>query len=258
MLLEPAAAQRRGRSTPPKAPQKAPQTAPARRERPVPFAVGEKLTYDISWSSYVTAGSATITVQEKKPSYNSVAYYIYAEGGPGPLLARLYDLYYRADTMLDAYSLLPQRASVFSREGKRQRMRITMFDRRANTASYEVQTRTNVKKNLRIPAYSQDPLGAIYVLRALSLKVGDRFSVPICDAGETYKVDVAIGAPETVKSGIGDVRAWKITPTLPKEQAGGAQRLTLWLSDDARRLPVKMQAQLAVGTFDLTMRSAGK
>ncbi len=254
MLLEPASAQRRGQGAPQKPTQKAP-AAPARRERPVPFAVGEKLTFDVSWSSYVTAGSATMTVQEKKPSYNSVAYYIYAEGGPGPLLARLYDLYYKADTLLDAYSLLPQRGSVFSKEGKRQRMKITLFDHKANTATYEVQTRTNVKKDLRIPVYSQDPLGAIYVLRALALKAGDRFSVPICDAGETYKVDVAVAAPEPVKSGIGEMRAWKITPTLPKEQSSGARRLTLWLSDDARRLPVKMQAQLAVGTFDLTLRS---
>ena len=258
MGWEPASAQRRGQATPPKAAQKAPQPVPARRERPVPFAVGEKLTFDVSWSSYVTAGSATMTVLEKKPSYNSVAYYVVAEGRPGPLLSKLYDLYYKADTLLDAYTLLPQRGSVFSKEGRRQRMKITMFDHKTNTASYEVQTRTNVKKDLRIPAYSQDPLGAIYVLRALALKAGDRFSVPICDAGETYKVDVAIGAPETVESGIGGVRAWKITPTLPKKQSSAARRLTLWLSDDARRLPVKMQAQLAVGTFDLTLRSVAR
>jgi hypothetical protein len=254
MLLEPAAAQRSAKP----APQKAPRPPAARKERPVPFAVGETLTFDVSWSSYVTAGSATMTVSEKKPSYGSVAYYIAAQGQPGPLLSRLYDLFYKADTLLDVYSLLPQRGSVFSKEGRRQRMKITMFDHTASTASYEVHTRTIVKKDLRIPAYSQDPLGAIYVLRALALKAGDRFSVPICDAGETFKVDVTVATPEPVKSGIGDVRAWKITPTLPKAQSSGARRLTLWISDDARRLPVKMQAQLAVGTFDLTLRSVGK
>ena len=31
----------------------------ARIERPVPFKVGETLTYDVSWSSYITAGTAT-------------------------------------------------------------------------------------------------------------------------------------------------------------------------------------------------------
>ena len=234
------------------------QTPSKKKERPVSFAVGEKLTYDVSWSSYVTAGAATLSVQEKKPSYDSVAFYIVAEGRPGALLAALYDLYYKADTLLDAYSLLPQRGSVFSREGKRQRMKTTMFNHKANTARYEVQTRTLVKTDLKMPAYSQDPLGTIYVLRSIALKAGDRFSVPICDAGETYTVDISVSAPEPVTSGIGEVRAWKITPTLPKDKETGARALTLWISDDARRLPVRMRAQLAVGSFDLILRSVGK
>jgi hypothetical protein len=56
-----------------------------------------------------------------------------------------------------------------------------------------------------------------------------------------------------VKTAIGTVRAWKITPTLPSSE--GARRLTVWVTEDARRLPVRMQAQLAVGSFDLTLKS---
>jgi hypothetical protein len=224
----------------------------------VPFSPGERLTYDISWSSYVTAGNATLSVVEKKPSYGSTAYYVVAEGRPTSLLSKLYDLYYKADSLIDAFTLLPQRGSVYSKEGRRERMKTTLFNQQANTAQYEVKTRTLVTRDLKIPAYSQDPLGAIYVLRALGLKAGDKFSLPICDAGETFRIQVSVAAPELVKSGIGEVRAWKITPTLPAEQAQTARRLTLWISDDARRLPVKMQAQLAVGTFDLTLRSVGK
>lgn len=242
------------------APQKKPAApAPAaRKERPVPFAVGETLTYDISWSSYVTAGNATLRVAEKKPSFGSTAYYVVAEGRPTPLLSNLYDLYYKADSLVDVFSLLPQRGSVFSKEGRRERMKTTMFNHQANTAKYEVKTRTLVSKDLKIAPYSQDPLGAIYVLRALALKPGDKFSLPICDAGETFKVQVSVGAAEMVKSGIGEVRAFRVTPTLPPEQSKTARRLTLWISEDPRRLPVKMQAQLAVGSFDLTLKSVGK
>lgn len=231
--------------------------APAKRSaQAVPFAPGETLTYDVSWSSYVTAGTATLSVKEKKPSYGSDAYYIVAEGRPTPLLSKLYELYYKADTLLDVYSLLPQRGSIYSEEGKRHRTRVTMFEQAAKKAHYEVQTRTVVKKDLAIPAYTQDALSAIYVLRAIALKQGDRFVMPVSDGGDSYKVQITVGGVEPVKAGIGEVRAWKITPVLPSANAGGARRLTLWLSDDARRLPVRLQAQLAVGSFDLTLQSA--
>src|SRR5687768_10951071 len=80
-----------------------PSPAPRRAERPVPFRVGETLVYDVSWSTFVTAGTVTMTVKEKKPSYGSTAYYIVAEAAPTALLSRIYTLYYKADTLLDAF-----------------------------------------------------------------------------------------------------------------------------------------------------------
>jgi hypothetical protein len=241
---------------PPAKPAAAPP-APARKTaQPVPFAVGETLTYDVSWSSYLTAATATMTVKEKKPSYGSDAYYVVAEGRPTALVSKLYDLYYKVDSLLDIYTLLPQRASNFSQEGKRQRMKTTMFNHKARKAQYEIQTRTNVKKDVAISPYAQDVLGAMYVIRAIPFKAGEKFSIPICDAGESYTVQISVGAVETVKTGIGDVRAFKLTPILPAAQGGTARRLTIWLSEDARRLPVRMQAQLPVGSFDLTLTGA--
>src|SRR5579864_6610374 len=70
-----------------------PPAAPAGAEKAVPFKVGETLTYDVSWSTLLTAGTAVLTVQDKKPSYNSTAYYIVAEGRPTPLVAKLYPTY---------------------------------------------------------------------------------------------------------------------------------------------------------------------
>lgn len=61
-----------------------------RTERAVPFRIGETLTYEVSWSNYLVAGTAVTTVKEKKPSFNSTAYYLVAEGRTTPLLSKLY------------------------------------------------------------------------------------------------------------------------------------------------------------------------
>ena len=228
-----------------------------RAERTVPFKVGETLTYDVSWSSYLTAGTAVTTVKEKRPSFSSTAYYIVAEGRPTPLLSKLYSLYYKMDTLIDSYSLLPQRGSVYSEEGRRHRFRTTTFDRKANKVFFEYQADTAVKDNFATSPVTQDALSAIYVLRAVPFKTGDRMTMPVSDDGNNYKGQFEIGAPERVKTGIGDLSGWRIKLTVhdDKNRAVG-RNMALWISDDARRLPIKLQAELAVGTFNLTLRDA--
>jgi hypothetical protein len=227
--------------------------AQPRKERAVPFAVGETLTYDVSWSSFVTAGSATIRVAEKKPSYGSTAYYIVAEGRPTPLVSKLYSLYYKVDTLLDAFTLLPQRGGVYAEEGKRHRMKTTVFDQAHKRAEYQVESRTVVKKTFAISPVVQDPLGAMFVLRSIPLKPGERISMPISDGGTSFKVLIEAGSTETIQTGAGAVQAQRLTLTAPAET--GARGLTLWLSTDAAHVPVKMSAQLAVGAFVLTLSS---
>ena len=233
-----------------------PRPAP-RVERAVPFRVGETLTYDVSWSSFLTAGTAVATVKEKKPSFNSTAYYIVAEGRPTPLVAKLYTLYYKLDTLLDAYTLLPQRGTVYSEEGSRHRFRITRFDRVARRAFFEYQTTTTVKADFAVSPVVQDALSAIYVLRAVPFKAGDRMTMPVSDNGENYKVQIDVGAAERVRTPMGEVSAWKVRPTVfdSKNHTVG-RNMAIWLSDDARRLPVKFQAELPVGSFILTLREA--
>src|SRR4051812_16519987 len=109
---------------------------PAAVERPVPFKVGETLEYDVGWSSYLTAGTATLAIREKKPSYGSVAYYVVAEGRATGMVGALYHAYYKADTLLDVYSLLPQRGSVYSDEGRKRRLRVTRFNQSKRTAQF--------------------------------------------------------------------------------------------------------------------------
>jgi hypothetical protein len=234
-----------------------PAKSPAARktEAVVPFSVGETLMYDVSWSNTLSAGTATLRVMEKRPSYNSVAYYIVAEAQPGSMLSKLYTLYYKADTLLDAYSLLPQRGSLFSREGKRQRMKITEFNQSARKARFQMQTASLMTKDLSVPPDTQDMLSAIYALRASPATTGDNLSLAVSDNGRLYTVDFAIGGREMVKRGSADVAALRVTPTISDDKGQRVGRDTaLWLSDDARRVPVRLETQLAVGRFVLSLR----
>ena len=239
----------------PKPPPPAPAATAVRTERPVPFRAGETLSFDVSWSQYLTAGTATVTVREKRPSFGSTAYYIVAEGRPTALLSRLYTLYYKVDTLLEVFTLLPQRGSVYSEEGSRKRMTVTRFDQTARRATYEVTTATVVKKDLVLPAYTQDPLSAIYVIRALPMKLGGTVTMPVANNGTVYRMHVQVLAQEALATPLGRLTAWKIVPTiLDEEGKPTGEKLGLWISDDARRLPLKMEADLAVGRFVIVLK----
>ena len=222
-------------------------------ERKVPFRTGETLGYDISWSSYLTAGTATVAVKEKRTSRGSMAYYIVAEARPTPLLSKQYSLYYKVDTLLDAYSLLPQRGSIYSEEGKRRRTKITTFNGRS--AEFEFITSSASKQQLALPPYAQDALSAIYVLRAIPFQQGGKITMPVVDSGRVYSVTVSVVGKEIVTTGVGTVSAWKIVPVITGGKGGTSQRaMAIWIGDDARRLPVKLTVELAVGSFDITLR----
>jgi hypothetical protein len=231
----------------------APAAPAPKREQAVPFAPGEVLNYDVSWSSFLTAGTATVSVKEKKPSYGSTAFYIVAEGRPTGLVSKLYSLYYKADTLLDVYTLLPQRGSVYSDERGHHRMRVTLFDQSKHTADYEVQTATLVKKTMTVPSFVQDALSALFVIRAIGLKPGDKVTMPIADNGQAFKLQLLAGTVEPVRAGSGTVQALKVVPTVVGP--GPALRSTsIWLSNDTSRIPVRLESDLPVGRFVLVLR----
>lgn len=243
------------RATPRQTP--APARAATRVESAVPFRVGETLTHDVSWSSFIVAGTAVTSVLEKKRSGNSTAYYVVVEGRPVPLVARLYSLYYKMDSFIDAYGLLSQRGSLYSEEGSKRRTTTTRFDRPRGRAFFEQQTETTVSGEFVVPPQTQDGLAAFYALRGRAFKAGQRLTIPIADSGALYTTAVEVGAPEMVTVPLGQMNAWKLKLAITDAAKQPVWKdIALWISNDARRLPVKIVAELPVGAFVLTLREA--
>jgi hypothetical protein len=223
----------------------------------VPFRAGELLTYDVSYSSYVSAGTVTMHVQAKRPSYNSVAYYVVAEARPTPLVSKIYTLYYKADVLMDVYTLLPQRAGVYSEEGERHQMKVTTFNDATRKATFENVSAKNGKREFAVPAFTQDALSAVYVMRALPLKVGGKETIPVSTGGKAYRAHVAVMGMDTLKTPAGPYQAFRLRTVLYDDTGRPNGRpIQLWISDTPERVPVQVQSELAVGAVHLTLREA--
>ena len=221
----------------------------------VPFKVGEVLTYDVTWSNVVTGGSASLSIKERRAAgAGRTGYYIAAQADPRPLFEKLYPYRYKADTLLDTKTLLPIQASTFSSERGRTRTKTTRFLPNGSTIDFQVQTSTLVRDKRQVPPHPQDPLSLLYFLRSIPFKEGDNIRIPVTDGGSVFYVRVLFGSPSPIKTGAGTFSAWQVRITLTDEngQAMG-KKFTLWLSADRRRLPVRIDIGLPVGTFVVTL-----
>lgn len=227
----------------------------AAREAAVPFSVGETLTYDVSWSQFLTAGTAVTRVVEKKVSAGSSAYAIVADGRPVPLVARFYPLYYKMESLVDSATLLVHSTLLYQEEGGGKKQATTRFDRPRRRAYYERQADTPARSDFAIPPNVQDGLATLYAVRGRAFKSGDRLTVPVADDGAMYTVDFEVSGPERVRVPFADTNAWNLRVAIADAQgkpvAGNAR---IWISTDARRAPLKLQADLAVGSFVLALK----
>jgi hypothetical protein len=172
------------------------------------------------------------------------------------VVASLYTLYYKVDTLLDACSLLPQRGSVYSREGRRERLKTTIFDNAKHQAQFQMKTASLMNVDLTLPPLTQDILSSIYVLRSIRPRSGDRLDIPVTDSGKMYTVTFVVGNVEQVQKADGTkVPALRVMPAAreqnDKPATGG---IVMWLASDLTLKPVRMEASLTVGRVVLALK----
>ena len=138
-----------------------------------------------------------------------------------------------------------------------QRTKITRFLPDGASVEYEERTPAVTKDTRAMPRFTLDPLSTVYVMRALPIAAGQTLSTPLTDDGRTYQMRVKVSGPEAVTTSLGRFAAWKLTSTVTEvgAPADSAHHVTAWISNDARRLPLKIEIVGAIGNFSLTLVS---
>ncbi len=251
------------RGTTPKKPAAAPRAAaPAPRtpaapapDAPVPFKVGETLTYDASWSSFLTAGQVKLRVADRQSvGAGHSGYHFVAEAQTVSLAAKIYQVYYKVESVIDTASLAAVRASTYSNERGRERVKSIWFGAN-NVGNVEIRRGETSKEQVKLPPRTLDPLGAMYIARALRANPGETLVIPIVDGDTVSRLRLTFGNREPVRTGQGTSNGWRVTATLTDMQGKSlsARPLLIWLSDDAERRPLRFEGALAVGSVTLAL-----
>ena len=215
---------------------------------PNPLQVGEKLTYSISWKK-LPAGKRTDWIVKEDVVNGASVYRIQSEMKTRALF-RFYSFQNQQETYLNPETFSPVR---FQNQVKDRKYRGTVkITFQEGKAEYEKVSRPKPKapqkreaKVLEIPPGTQDELSVIYFLRSKQLMLGETYFFPLLAKGKVLKATLTVERREFVKNKkLGTVR----TLVLRTSEGG-----LFWITDDERRLPVKIETESKLGTIKATL-----
>jgi hypothetical protein len=159
-------------------------------------------------------------------------------------------------TYLDVETGLPRSATLDAVEGSYRHSDTTKFDRTANRATVRVRGKYDNTYVLDTPPGTIDFVGLVYRLRTLPLEDGARYPFPVLAGRRLNSVVAEVIGREVVETKIGDFRAVKVrVPTGFTGKFSEKNPTYVWLSDDDRRVVVRITSDFAVGHATATLVS---
>jgi hypothetical protein len=217
------------------------------------FKPGERLTYEISWSNIVTAGTAVLEVNEEKLSNGRMAYTFIASSHSVGVVDKVYPVNDRVQSVFDPQIMQSLSFNLSESHGKRKRRRGLVFDHAGRTV---VSTLNNdPPQTYTIPDPVQDALSSLFYLRTLEdFTNGKIHVIAVHDSGKNWSVEVQTLGREKVKTPAGKFDTIKVK-TFPKYEGVFMNKgeIFIWLTDDSRKIPVLMKSTISIGSIMTTL-----
>jgi uncharacterized protein DUF3108 len=150
-------------------------------------------------------------------------------------------------------------------EGSRHKETSVTFNRESRKAEYlekDLEKKAVVNAHeIDIPACVHDVLGGLYTLRTLNLQPGQSTQVAVSDGKKSVMARVDAQQREEIKTPAGTFKTIRYEAFLFNDVLYRRYgRLHIWLTDDARKLPVQIRVRLqfTIGTITLQLEKEEK
>jgi hypothetical protein len=221
------------------------------RPAAVPFFVGEELLFELRWMGFL-AGNASMAVSGQVSRDGHDVYHIRSWAESSPFFSLFYNVRDRGESFVDVRGLYPWYFHLDQREGSHITQRTVAFDQQRGVAIYTRDQET--PQQVEVPFGVQDSLSSFYILRTFPLRVGQSIHLKTFSNGKTYDVEVQILRREKVDAYWGSVDALVIRPLMRfQEILRQKGEVLIWVTDDDRRLPIRVKTAIKVGTIEATL-----
>lgn len=218
---------------------------------PLPFAPGERLGMEVSYLG-MTVGDFDLTVasdaEATRPSWP-----VTLDGRTRGLFDKLYRVRQRQVSHFDPALGRSTASEEHARSGDhREETHVRLLGKKALVAR-TVNGRAS-RRVADVAPDAQDVLGAVYRLRVLPLKEGQTHALPVFTGTKAWTLEATVTGREKVKTDVGVFDAWRLTLRTHFDGKLASDRVMhLWLSADERRLIVRADADVRVGSLKIRL-----
>lgn len=216
------------------------------------FKENESITFNVYYSViglYVNAGSANFSTSLEKLN-NKTVYHVVGKGSSNPSYDWIFKVRDTYESYFDTATLKPYKFIRNVDEGGFKMKEDVTFNQQNNTV-------TSTKGTYNVSSCIQDVLSAIYYARNIDYnkyKPEDKIPFDMFLDNETYHLYIKFLGKEEIKTKYGRFHAIKFKPLLIKgTMFEGGEKMTVWVSDDANHLPLRIESPIVVGSVKVDM-----
>ncbi|MFC1852860.1 DUF3108 domain-containing protein [candidate division CSSED10-310 bacterium] len=220
------------------------------------FSPGEMLKYEVSWMGII-AGKSQMVVGESEKLRDVDVWPLRSSAETSGLVKKLYKIDNKTVSFLDPTFCYPVRFEVDQYTGgRKEKIELNFFQKKRLiewSRSYKGKQSSGTSD---ITRGVQDSLSSIYYLRNQDLQVGHEIKIPIFASRKKWMLQADIVQTEKIVVPAGTFQTLKVKPImLPESEGKPKGTMTLWLTNDARHIPVQISSEVAVGSVIMKMVS---
>jgi hypothetical protein len=226
------------------------------QEKKQAFKSGELLRYKMSYSGFLRAGTAILEIEETDLNGKKV-FHTKGSGWTSGMIKWFFKVDDVYESYFDKDTIKPYLFKRKINEGGYKKHRITNFNYVSNKAY--IQDFTKQKDTSVAFENVQDMLSSFYYLRnqdVKNLKKGDEIAIDMFLDSQIYPFKLRFLGKEVLGTKFGKVNSLLFRPLVQSGRIFKAQEsVTIWITDDANKIPIKMKANLSVGSLRAELES---
>ncbi len=215
------------------------------------FGVGERLAFSVNYG-FINAGDAVMSI----PRYDTVqgrrCYRVEFTVNSLQSFAWIYKVEDHYLTFIDAEAIAPLKFEQHIREGTYRRDFVAEFDQARHVAK-------TTEGTYHIPDYVHDIMSAFYFVRTIDFSgfvPGETTTLYNFYKDTSYTLLVRFLGRQELEVDAGTFKTIVVEPLVKEGGLFKSEgRIVIWLSDDERKIPVRVNTKVVIGSIDVELTS---